>query len=256
MPHPTHICPLYLSSPISIHYTQAVVVQVCPQHLIRHFILAMAPHLACHSPAFLPASPSPLCHNLLRRPRTSRSSAIRPRFAAARRRHPAMQSSPSDPSSSGLSDAFPSVDLTSSRGFALVDAPVHTFADLAIDSTPFETGGAYAISDAAGVVQYMGYSKNMASKLDFHARLRPKSCVSFRIYAPPVPPELISPDLLESVLEYWVREVGDVPRGNSVDRALWEQERPLDRKVLLASIFSLFLISSIFKQIMFFSTRY
>lgn len=146
--------------------------------------------------------------------------------------------------------------MASSSGFALRDAREYTFSDFAIDETPFQSGGAYAISDPKGQVVYMGYSRNVAAKLAFHARLQPQSCSSFRMYVPPVPPELISPDMLENVLEYWVREIGDVPRGNTVDRALWEQENPINRKVLFTAIFSLFLVSSIVKQVFYFATRY
>ncbi|MEM9275865.1 MAG: NB-ARC domain-containing protein, partial [Cyanobacteria bacterium P01_F01_bin.143] len=53
----------------------------------------------------------------------------------------------------------------------------------------------------------------------------------------------------ENVLEYWVGEIGNVPKGNTIDRALWEQQNPTDRKVLFAFIFILFLISSIIKQV-------
>lgn len=141
-------------------------------------------------------------------------------------------------------------------GFALRDANQHTFGDFQIDETPFQCAGAYAISDLTDQVVYMGYSKNVALKLSFHSRLQPQHCSTFRVYTPPVPPELISPDMLENVLEYWIREIGDVPRGNSVDRAIWEQETPIDRKVLFASIFFIFLASSIMKQVLYFTTSY
>lgn len=146
--------------------------------------------------------------------------------------------------------------MTSLTGFALRDAQIHSFADLNTDETPFQIGGAYAISDTSGNIMYMGYSKNIAAKLAFHARLQPQSCASFRFYAPPVPPELMSPDMLENVLEYWVQEVGGLPKGNTVDRALWEQENPVDRKVLFATVFAIFLFTSIVKQFLYFTTRY
>lgn len=166
---------------------------------------------------------------------------------------------PSSGESEYLSDFRPEPpmsDLTTSRGFALEEAKTHTFEAFNLDQSAFQTGGAYAISDASDTVMYMGYTKNIATKLSFHQRLQPQSCKTFRVYVPPVPPELMSPEMLESVLEYWVRENGSVPRGNTIDRALWEQEKPIDRQVLLGAIFVLFLLSSIIKQVLFFTTRY
>lgn len=148
------------------------------------------------------------------------------------------------------------VDITSTNGFALQDAVEFRFADLSATESRFQRGGAYAIRDVEGEVLYMGYSKNIATKLQLHERLMPEKCVSFQVYVPPVPPELISPEMLENVLEYWVRENGDIPRGNTVDRALWESENSVDRKVLLGSIFALFLITSIVKQVAYFAFRY
>lgn len=161
-----------------------------------------------------------------------------------------------EPSSSSQYPADISAPVSSTKGFSLLEAQKHSFAELKVDDSFFQVGGAYAISDPADRVMYMGYSKNIAAKLAFHERLQPQSCASFRVYIPLVPPELMSPDLLENVLEYWVRENGELPRGNTVDRALWENDNPVSRKVLLASIFALFLISSIIKQVMYFSTRY
>lgn len=161
-----------------------------------------------------------------------------------------------EPGDVELAQEFPSGDISSTSGFALQDSPINMFVDLSDRQEAFARGGAYAIRDTAGQLCYMGYSKNIAAKLVFHARLVPEKCVSFQVYVPPVPQELISPEMLENVLEYWVRENGGVPTGNTVDRALWEQENPVDRKVLLGSIFFLFLISSILKQVLYYNTRY
>lgn len=146
--------------------------------------------------------------------------------------------------------------LSSSQGFALADAKEHAFSVLSADASSFERGGAYAIFNTSGEVVYMGYTKNLSSKLQFHSQLQPQNCVSFRVYIPPVPPELQSPDMFESVLEYWVREIGHVPRGNTTDRAVWENANPVDKQVLYIAIFLLFLVSTIFKQVLYFTTRY
>lgn len=197
--------------------------------------------------------PSISARSLLRRPRSNLCSC-RPRILQTNRppHVTAMQAASNEPERVRQ----PDVDITSTKGFALRDAVVYDFVDLAQSHSRFEVPGAYAICDALGELHYMGYSKNVATKLMFHQKLVPSKCASFRLYVPPVPPELISPEMLENVLEYWVRENGSVPRGNNVDRALWENAKSADRKVLLASIFMLFLISSILKQVMYFSTRY
>lgn len=146
--------------------------------------------------------------------------------------------------------------LTGPQGFALADAKEFTFSELTSETDAFQRGGAYAILNGGGDVVYMGYTKNLSNKLQFHSRLQPESCVSFRVYVPPVPPELMSPEMFESVLEYWVREIGHVPRGNTTDRALWENPKPVDKQVLYLAVFLLFLITSIFKQVLYFTTRY
>lgn len=204
-------------------------------------------------PAFV-CFPSGTTWRPVRRPRTAVSIHHRCSDVSNIARRVTMQT-PQPPSSSPFSaDAKPTV--SSPKGFALQEALKHSFAELKVDDSLFQVGGAYAISDPADNIVYMGYTKNIAVKLAFHERLQPQSCASFRVYVPPVPPELMSPDMLENVLEYWVRENGELPRGNTVDKALWENDSPVDRKVLLASILALFLISSIIKQAMYFSTRY
>ncbi|CAN8073320.1 unnamed protein product, partial [Agarophyton chilense] len=115
-------------------------------------------------------------------------------------------------------------------GFSLRDAPRVSFAQLEMCDAALGTSGAYAIRADDGELVYMGYSKNVARKLHFHRETCPTSCASFQTYVPPLPPELVSPDMLESVLEYWVRETGGVPRGNSVDRELWETAHAAHRK--------------------------
>lgn len=152
--------------------------------------------------------------------------------------------------------SFGMSELSGPQGFALADAKEFTFSELSSETDAFQRGGAYAILNDGGDVVYMGYTKNLSNKLQFHARLQPKSCTSFRVYVPPVPPELMSPEMFESVLEYWVREIGHVPRGNTTDRALWENANPIDKQVLYLAVFLLFLITSIVKQVFYFTTRY
>lgn len=203
-------------------------------------------------------------NTLSRRPRTPNCNCFvpyRPRLAVAPSSHAnksrrAALILSAESGENDLAQDIPPTGLASATGFALGDNPINAFATLSDSADKYARGGAYAIRNPAGQVCYMGYSKNIAAKLAFHERLVPEQCATFQVYVPPVPEELISPDMLESVLEYWVRENGGVPTGNTVDRALWEQENPVDRKVLLGSIFLLFLVSSLVKQVMYYTTRY
>lgn len=102
----------------------------------------------------------------------------------------------------------------------------------------------------------MGYFKNVAAQLSLHARLQPQSCTKFRVYIPAVQPELVSPDMFESVLEYWVQEVDAVPVGNTGDRQLSESTHTTDRKVHFTAIFSLVLIPSLLRRLLYFTTHY
>lgn len=140
-------------------------------------------------------------------------------------------------------------------GFALADAQIRLFVELQTDAVRWDAPGAYAIRDKGGTLQYIGYSKNVGKKLEFHAELLPHLCNSFQTYIPKAPVEEITPDMLEGVLEYWVRENGFVPVGNTRDRGLWEGTAP-SRQVLLGAIFALFFFSSLLKQVLYFTTSY
>lgn len=58
------------------------------------------------------------------------------------------------------------------------------------------------------------------------------------------------------MLQYWVKEVSPVPAGNTVDLDLSELTHVADRKVLFTTMFNLFLISSLFKQLLYFTEHY
>lgn len=219
--------------------------------------------LRTHNPAFI-TSPTFGARHLTRRPRPTtcdctRLSHTSSRSIPAQIRRPTVICTLQDDTQSNL-NRTPNFDIpddiTSTKGFALREAAVYPFQLIDYAAEKFACSGAYAIRDTAGQIAYMGYSKNIASKLIFHARLMPQQCVSFQVYVPPASAELVSPEMLENVLEFWLRENGSIPKGNTVDRALWEQENPVDRKVLLATIFALFIFSSILKQWTYFTTRY
>lgn len=189
------------------------------------------------------------------RPRISSQSYRSVTCKPSRRSHlPLMQAVP-DASSSQISAPSPIPSkIECFDGFALTDLPQFSFIDFPPNADLFERPAAYAIRDEQNKVCYMGYSKNTAAKLNLHASLVPEKCVRFQVYVPDMPKSEITAQILENVLEFWVRENGGVPAGNTVDRHMWE--KTMDRKVLYGLIFGLFLISSIVKQVSFFAFRY
>lgn len=143
-------------------------------------------------------------------------------------------------------------------GFALSDASSTSFAELSGDFSTFARPGAYAIRDEFGELQYVGYAKDVGRRLEIHEQnVPPSQCVTFQTYLPDLPRADISPDLLEGVLEYWVGENGAMPKGNTVERAVWEGgEAAPDRKVLYAAVFFLFFAHSLVKQFLYHATWY
>lgn len=121
-------------------------------------------------------------------------------------------------------------DSVSGGGFALAELPM-----MVLDAAP-EIPGAYAVRDAEGTLCYIGYSKNILKKLRFHLdAVGPERAACCQIYAPRS--DKISADLLEAVLEYWVRENGGVvPSGNMTERGMWEG--PASRDVMSSAGFA------------------
>lgn len=201
--------------------------------------------MAAHLGFAPPTLPPPLRH----------AAASRCNHPIRRLRHrPPLAALPTAPQPADLAPRTPA--SISPKGFALRDATTYPFTARATFSFP----GAYAIRNETGQLCYIGYTKNLSAKLAFHEHLVPDECHAFQLYVPPT--QLVSPEMLENVLEYWVRENGGVPRGNATDRQIWEkndqkeQKDRKDRKVLLISIFVLFLASSILNQVLYYSTSY
>jgi hypothetical protein len=137
-------------------------------------------------------------------------------------------------------------------GFALADLPV-----VPLVNAP-DRPGAYAVRDSDGKLAYLGYSRSVSSMIRFHeGRVGSGRAATCQYYAPEDRP--VGPDLLEAVLEYWVRENGGVvPAGNLADRTLWEgtgreaapgspQAQEERQKVLTRMIFAFFAFSSVVK---------
>lgn len=199
------------------------------------------------------------------RPRHWGLSVLRPRRLApsrtafARPARPAWSAELRD-ASANESEALPdeanatSTPTAPGLGFALADARISTFAS-AGDFTHLASPGAYAVRDGTGVVVYVGYARDVGKRLASHLATVPGLCASFQTYLPDLSVEDVTPELLEGVLEYWIRETGGVPRGNGPDRALWEGTAA-DRKVVYGVILVLFLAASAMKQVMYYGSGF
>lgn len=108
------------------------------------------------------------------------------------------------------------------QGFALNDAPEYEFEDLQTLKSTLNKPGAYAVRDHVGVLQYVGYAKDVYVRLQQHQIDVPSKCSCFHTYVPELPKKDVTPELLEGVLEYWVSENGGMPVGNTKERAQWE----------------------------------
>ncbi len=137
-------------------------------------------------------------------------------------------------------------------GFALAGLATLTYAGAQATSS-LARAGAYAVLDAAQRVRYVGYTSNVRASLDLHAAH--KDACYVRVWAP----HGVERDTLEGVLEYWVRELGGWPDGNTTQRQRWERESALEhdggldnKKKLYAAVFFAFLAHSIVKQVSYF----
>lgn len=136
----------------------------------------------------------------------------------------------------------------SASSFALSDLPL-----LPLSSCP-ALPGAYAVRSASGALRYVGYSRDVRARLGFHLRaVGPEEAAGAHVYAP-ADARKVTPDMLESVLEFWVQENGGVvPEGNSVARAAWEgrvegvEEAKRRHEVLVRNVLTFILFSSVLK---------
>ncbi len=85
--------------------------------------------------------------------------------------------------------------------------------------------GLYAIYDADQVLQYVGYSRDVAAGLKLHLVRQPSKCHWVKVQTVQRP----SRTVLEDMRSAWIEENGTVPPGNADERAAWE--KPVDAKV-------------------------
>lgn len=79
--------------------------------------------------------------------------------------------------------------------------------------------GVYAIFDAAKVLQYVGYSRDVSFSLKQHLVRQPQNCYWFKVQTIDRP----SRTVLEEIRAAWIGENGAVPPGNAEAEALWSQ---------------------------------
>ena len=152
----------------------------------------------------------PLRHYQRRAPLCSPSSAPRQRVPQRRR-------------SSTVVALFGRKQQKHPEGFALGDVPKYSFDALRGLREALSKPGAYAVRDENGVLQYVGYAKDVYRRLEHHSRaVSAQMCGCFHTYVPNLPKQDVTPDLLEGVLEYWVAENGGMPIGNTRQRSMWE----------------------------------
>lgn len=87
--------------------------------------------------------------------------------------------------------------------------------------------GVYAIFNQDRVLQYVGYSRNVALSLSHHLVRQPDRCQWVKLYVVDRP----SRTLLEDVQQAWIASNSTLPPGNGVDDALWNH--PIDAKGLM-----------------------
>ena len=142
------------------------------------------------------------------------------------------------------------------EGFSLHALPTLTYEE-AQDSSSLARPGAYAILDELHTVQYVAYTSNVRDSLTMHETL--DNARHVRVWPPANHHVHVQRDTLECVLEYWVRELGHWPEGNTIHRQLWEQPQQhgvnpevAHKRRLYAAVLFAFLAHSVVKQVSYF----
>jgi hypothetical protein len=89
--------------------------------------------------------------------------------------------------------------------------------------------GIYAIFDAAEVLQYVGYSRDVSLSLKQHLVRQPHACHWVKVHTIDRP----SRTILEGGRDAWIAENGQIPSGNGPDQGTWNQ--PIDAKVQMTA---------------------
>ncbi|MEB3160740.1 MAG: GIY-YIG nuclease family protein [Synechocystis sp.] len=87
-----------------------------------------------------------------------------------------------------------------------------------LDSGTEKQIGVYAIFDQAQILQYVGYSRNIAVSLLQHLVRQPDCCHWFTVYT------IDRPDrqLLSQIQAHWLADQAELPPGNDQQQSAWE----------------------------------
>lgn len=89
--------------------------------------------------------------------------------------------------------------------------------------------GVYAIFDQAQVLQYVGYSRDVALSLRQHLVRQPQGCYWLKVQTIERPNRTV----LEELRHAWISENGTIPVGNGAAAPQWNQ--PIDAKQQMTS---------------------
>lgn len=79
--------------------------------------------------------------------------------------------------------------------------------------------GVYAIFDQNKILQYVGYSRDVALSLKQHLVRQPQNCYWFKVQSIDRP----SRPMLEGIRDVWIAENGSTPSGNGDEEPMWSQ---------------------------------
>jgi len=87
--------------------------------------------------------------------------------------------------------------------------------------------GVYAVFDREQILKFVGFSRDISLSLKQHLVRQPQSCYWLKYYTIDRP----SRTILDQIRAAWIAENGNVPTGNDIDAAKWND--PIDVKLLM-----------------------
>jgi len=85
-------------------------------------------------------------------------------------------------------------------------------------ATNAKVAGVYAVIDASGNTQYVGYSRNILLSINGHiAQNGAENCVFLRVQTFKFPKR----EEMESLRDAWIAELGSIPPGNCAQSEMW-----------------------------------
>lgn len=91
--------------------------------------------------------------------------------------------------------------------------------------------GVYAIYDQAEILQYVGYSRDVALSLKQHLVRQPQGCYWLRVQTIERPNRAQLEEIRDAWIADWLNSTGATPPGNAEQSHLWNQ--PIDAKTCM-----------------------